>query len=69
MGGIFLVLTHSLCIRALSFPGLDRSYWKRFHKFRLEWEPGNPHTGNDGYVRWYVDGEFKFGIEGKNQWQ
>jgi len=42
-----------------SMMGLDRSYWKEYKKFRLEWEPGD-----DGYVRWYVDGKFRFGIEG-----
>lgn len=37
---------------------LNDSYWKSPHKFRLEWQPGD-----DGYVRWYVDDKFRFGIE------
>lgn len=28
------------------------------HTFRLEWQPGPK-----GYVHWYIDGKFKFGIE------
>jgi beta-glucan synthesis-associated protein KRE6 len=30
------------------------------HTFRLEWQPGEK-----GYVHWYVDNVFKFGIEGE----
>jgi hypothetical protein len=37
---------------------LNQSYWNEMHKYRLEWEPGE-----GGYLRWYIDGEFKFGIE------
>lgn len=37
---------------------LNDSYWNSMHKFRLEWQPGEK-----GYVRWYIDGEFKFGID------
>jgi beta-glucan synthesis-associated protein KRE6 len=40
---------------------IDESYWKKMHKFRLEWEPGP-----EGYLRWYYDGKFKFGVEGKS---
>lgn len=43
-----------------SLHGLAPSFWERMHKFRLEWQPGPK-----GYVRWYIDGEFKFGIEGQ----
>lgn len=43
-----------------SFMQLDKSHWEKFTKFRLEWEPGD-----DGYIRWYADGEFKFGIAGE----
>lgn len=43
-----------------SFMQLNESNWNEFAVFRLEWEPG-PH----GYVRWYVDDEFKFGIAGE----
>ena len=44
-----------------SIMAIDTSYYKKFKTFRLEWEPGQ-----DGYVRWYVDGEFRFGIDGKD---
>lgn len=40
---------------------IDATYWTKMHKFRLEWEPGE-----DGYLRWYYDDEFKYGIEGKS---
>ena len=38
---------------------LNKSHWEEFSVFRLEWEPGD-----NGYIRWYVDGEFQYGIEG-----
>jgi beta-glucan synthesis-associated protein KRE6 len=34
------------------------SFWDKMHTFRLEWQPGP-----QGYVHWYIDGEYKFGIE------
>lgn len=37
---------------------LNDSYWKTMHTFRLEWVPGEK-----GYIHWYVDGKFRFGIE------
>jgi len=37
---------------------LNDSYWKRPHRFRLEWQPGDK-----GYVHWYVDNKFRFGVE------
>ena len=38
---------------------LDKSFWEKMHTFRLEWQPGA-----NGYVRWYVDNDFKFGVDG-----
>ena len=40
-----------------SLSGLNDSFWTDFHTWRLEWQPGD-----EGYVKWYIDGEFKFGI-------
>ena len=40
-----------------SFMQLNETHWEEFSVYRLEWEPGE-----NGYVRWYVDDEFKFGI-------
>jgi hypothetical protein len=37
---------------------LNESYWSKFHTFRCEWQPGPK-----GYLHWYVDNVFKFGIE------
>lgn len=38
---------------------LTPDHFKNFHLYRLEWDP-NPKTG---YLRWYLDNEFMFGIE------
>ena len=37
---------------------IDENYFKTFKKFRLEWQPGP-----EGYVHWYIDGIYRFGIE------
>jgi beta-glucan synthesis-associated protein KRE6 len=37
---------------------LNESYFNTPKRFRLEWQPGT-----DGYVHWYVDGQFRFGVE------
>jgi beta-glucan synthesis-associated protein KRE6 len=47
------------CDAVGSIGNLDESYWKRMHTFRLEWEPGE-----GGYLRWYYDKKFKFGVDG-----
>jgi hypothetical protein len=39
---------------------LEKDHWDTFHTFRLEWEPGK-----DGYIHWYMDDEFRFGVEGE----
>jgi hypothetical protein len=46
------------CDALSSMLSLNDSYWKTMHKFRLEWQPGP-----QGYVHWYVDGKFRFGVE------
>ena len=38
---------------------LNKSNWHEFTKFRLEWQPGE-----NGYLRWYANDEFKFGVFG-----
>jgi len=37
---------------------IDDSYFNSFHTFRIEWQPGP-----QGYIHWYADNEFRFGIE------
>jgi hypothetical protein len=44
---------------------LTKAYFNHFHKYRLEWEPPND-DGKDGYIKWYLDGKFLYGIRGDN---
>mmetsp|Transcript_6400 Transcript_6400/g.14608 ORF Transcript_6400/g.14608 Transcript_6400/m.14608 type:complete len:325 (-) Transcript_6400:32-1006(-) len=37
---------------------INQSFWRGMHTFRMEWQPGDT-----GYIHWYVDNEFRFGIE------
>ena len=37
---------------------LPYSFWTGMHTFRLEWQPGD-----NGYLHWYIDGVFKYGVE------
>lgn len=37
---------------------ISESFWEDIHTFRLEWQPGE-----NGYLRWYIDGVFKYGVE------
>jgi hypothetical protein len=37
---------------------IDKSYFSGMKTFRLEWQPGD-----DGYVNWYVDKKFRFGVK------
>jgi hypothetical protein len=46
------------CDAVGSLMGLSYSFWRKMHTFRLEWQPGPK-----GYVHWYIDGVFRFGIE------
>ncbi|CAM9695634.1 unnamed protein product [Chrysoparadoxa australica] len=36
---------------------LANTHFKKQHIYRVEWE-----SGDSGYIRWYVDGEFTFGM-------
>ena len=44
---------------------LTKDFFSSFHKYRVEWEPPNK-DGSDGYLRWYLDGKFLYGIKGEN---
>jgi hypothetical protein len=59
--------------------GLGSSHFEEMHTFRVEWEPPKKanvnranvnRTDEDksdlGYIRWYMDGEFMYGIEGSS---
>ena len=37
---------------------IDKKYFDKMHTFRIEWIPGK-----DGYIHWYVDNKFRFGVE------
>jgi hypothetical protein len=42
---------------------LNDTHYQDQHIYRVEWEPPND-DGEGGYVRWYTDGHFIFGISG-----
>ena len=44
---------------------IDQSYFNSQNIYRVEWEPPTPGQ-NDGYIRWYVNGDFVFGIKGES---
>eukprot|EP01036_Dinobryon_divergens_P025520 gene25520-34076_t len=46
------------CDALSSMVQLTETNFKKMHTFRLEWQPGK-----DGYIHWYMDGKFRFGIE------
>eukprot|EP01032_Pedospumella_encystans_P010007 gene10007-11731_t len=46
------------CDAISSMMQLEDKHFKKMHTFRLEWQPGP-----NGYVHWYGDGKFRFGIE------
>eukprot|EP00596_Hydrurales_sp_CCMP1899_P010011 CAMPEP_0119039412 /NCGR_PEP_ID=MMETSP1177-20130426/8873_1 /TAXON_ID=2985 /ORGANISM="Ochromonas sp, Strain CCMP1899" /LENGTH=582 /DNA_ID=CAMNT_0007003233 /DNA_START=119 /DNA_END=1864 /DNA_ORIENTATION=- len=48
------------CDALSSMMTLNETYFNSPKRFRLEWQPGS-----DGYIHWYVDGEFRFGVEGE----
>lgn len=43
---------------------LNESHYETMHNYRLEWEPPTANSSG-GYLRWYTDGEFAFGIRGQ----
>jgi beta-glucanase (GH16 family) len=48
------------CDALSSMAQLNESHFQGMHVFRLEWQPGE-----DGYLRWYIDDEFRFGVDGE----
>lgn len=46
------------CDALSSMMTIDKSYFSGMKTFRLEWQPGD-----DGYIHWYVDNVFRFGVE------
>jgi hypothetical protein len=42
---------------------LNTTHYKNHHLYRIEWEPPAP-DGTGGYVKWFTDGEYTFGIDG-----
>lgn len=51
---------------ALSANGqLNASHYTRQHVYRVEWEPPEE-DGTGGYIRWYTDDVFVYGITGSN---
>mmetsp|Transcript_22921 Transcript_22921/g.45916 ORF Transcript_22921/g.45916 Transcript_22921/m.45916 type:complete len:627 (+) Transcript_22921:225-2105(+) len=44
---------------------VTKDFFEKHHKYRVEWEPPND-DGTDGYLKWYLDGEFLYGIRGEN---
>jgi len=45
--------------------GLNKSYYTRPQTYRVEWEPPGE-DGSGGYIRWYTNGNFIYGINGKS---
>jgi hypothetical protein len=45
--------------------GLNSSHYMKQHKYRVEWEPPEE-DGSGGYIRWYTDDVFVYGISGSN---
>jgi len=42
---------------------ITKDFFQHHHKYRVEWEP--PHAdGKGGYLKWYLDGKFLYGIKG-----
>ena len=44
---------------------ITKDYFKHYHKYSVEWEPPND-DGTGGYIMWYLDGKFIYGIRGEN---
>ena len=43
---------------------VDDNHFSQHYEYRLEWEP--PSDGEDGHLRWYMDGELTTGIRGES---
>lgn len=44
---------------------LTEDFFKHHHKYRVEWEPPDE-DGMGGYLKWFLDGKFLYGIKGDN---
>ncbi|KAL7443080.1 hypothetical protein ACHAXM_008748 [Skeletonema potamos] len=42
---------------------IGKDFFKHLHKYRVEWEPPKK-DGTEGYLKWFLDGQFLFGING-----
>jgi hypothetical protein len=45
--------------------GLNSSHYSKQHLYRVEWEPP-AEDGSGGYIRWYSDNVFVYGVTGAN---
>lgn len=45
---------------------IDSSYFKEQNIYRVEWEPPTNGATGDGYIKWYLNGKFLFGIAGQS---
>lgn len=43
---------------------LTKDFFQHHRKYRVEWEPPD-HDGKGGYLKWYLEGKFLYGIKGK----
>ncbi len=44
---------------------LGMTHFNSMHTYRVEWEPAD-NEGEGGHIKWYLDGEFLYGIEADN---
>ncbi|KAL7547451.1 hypothetical protein ACHAWF_010749 [Thalassiosira exigua] len=44
---------------------LTKDFFKHHHKYRVEWEPPEE-DGTGGYLKWFLDGNFLYGIKGED---
>lgn len=44
---------------------IDETFYSTQNIYRVEWEPPTPGK-NDGYIKWYVNGKFIYGIRGES---
>ena len=42
---------------------VGKDFFRHHHKYRVEWEPPKK-DGTEGYLKWFLDGQFLFGING-----
>lgn len=42
---------------------INESFFEKQNKYRVEWEPNTPGM-NDGYIKWFVNDQFIYGING-----